>query len=74
MRWHDLAGLAIFGGALGLGFGLQRIAANRQWLHPIADRSIRQGDVIAIGERFGIVRELRALCPCATAMAMDTFE
>lgn len=59
----DFAGLAIFGGALGigLGFGLQRIAANFvSGFILIADRSIRQGDVITVGERFGVVRELRA--------------
>lgn len=59
----DLAGLAIFSGALGigLGFGLQRIAANYiSGFILVGDRSIRQGDVITIGERFGVVRELRA--------------
>ena len=59
----DLAGLAIFGGALGigLGFGLQRIAANFvSGFILIADRSIRQGDVITVGDRFGVVCELRA--------------
>jgi small-conductance mechanosensitive channel len=59
----DLAALAVFSGALGigLGFGLQRIAANFiSGFILIADRSIRQGDVITIGDRFGVVRELRA--------------
>ena len=59
----DLAALAVFGGALGigLGFGLQRIAANFvSGFILIADRSIRQGDVITIGDRFGVVKELRA--------------
>lgn len=59
----DLAALAVFGGALGigLGFGLQRIAANFvSGFILVADRSIRQGDVITIGEKFGIVKELRA--------------
>jgi small-conductance mechanosensitive channel len=59
----DLAALTVFGGALGigLGFGLQRIAANFvSGFILIADRSIRQNDVITIGDRFGVVTELRA--------------
>lgn len=59
----DFAALAVFSGALGigLGFGLQRIAANFvSGFILIGDRSIRQGDVITIGNRFGVVRELRA--------------
>lgn len=59
----DFAALAVFGGALGigLGFGLQRIAANFvSGFILISDRSIRQGDVITIGDRFGVVKELRA--------------
>jgi small-conductance mechanosensitive channel len=59
----DLAALTVFGGALGigLGFGLQRIAANFiSGFILVGDRSIRQGDVITIGDRFGVVRELRA--------------
>lgn len=59
----DFSALAVFGGALGigLGFGLQRIAANFvSGFILISDRSIRQGDVITIGNRFGVVKELRA--------------
>jgi len=59
----DLAALTVFGGALGigLGFGLQRIAANFvSGFILVGDRSIRQGDVITIGSRFGVVTELRA--------------
>ncbi len=59
----DLAALTVFWGALGigLGFGLQRIAANFvSGFILVGDRSIRQGDVITIGERFGVVKELRA--------------
>lgn len=59
----DLAALTVFGGALGvgLGFGLQRIAANLiSGFILIGDRSIRPGDVITIGDRFGVVKELRA--------------
>lgn len=59
----DLGGLAVFSGALGvgIGFGLQRIASNFvSGFILIGDRSIRPGDVITIGDRFGVVRELRA--------------
>ncbi len=59
----DFAALTVFGGALGigLGFGLQRIAANFvSGFILVGDRSIRQGDVITIGDRFGVVKELRA--------------
>jgi len=59
----DLAALTVFSGALGvgLGFGLQRIAANFiSGFILIGDRSIRPGDVITIGTRFGVVKELRA--------------
>jgi small-conductance mechanosensitive channel len=59
----DLTALTVFGGALGvgLGFGLQRIASNFiSGFILVADRSISQGDVISIGIRFGVVRELRA--------------
>jgi small-conductance mechanosensitive channel len=59
----NIAALQVFGGALGvgLGFGLQRIASNFvSGFILIGDRSIRQGDVITIGDRFGVVTELRA--------------
>jgi small-conductance mechanosensitive channel len=59
----DLTALTVFGGALGVGvgFGLQRIASNFiSGFILVSDRSIRQGDVISIGTRFGVVRELRA--------------
>jgi small-conductance mechanosensitive channel len=58
-----LGALAVFGGALGvgLGFGLQRIASNFiSGFILVFDRSIRPGDVISIGEKFGWVQELRA--------------
>lgn len=60
----DLTALTVFGGALGvgLGFGLQRIASNFiSGFIVLFDRSIRLGDVITIGEKFGWVQELRAL-------------
>ena len=59
----DLTALTVFGGALGvgLGFGLQRIASNFiSGFIVLFDRSIRPGDVITIGEKFGWVQELHA--------------
>lgn len=59
----DLTALTVFGGALGvgLGFGLQRIASNFMCgFIVLFDRSIRPGDVITIGDKFGWVEELRA--------------
>jgi small-conductance mechanosensitive channel len=59
----DLTALTVIGGAVGvgLGFGLQRIASNFiSGFVLLGDRSIRPGDVITIGTRFGVVRELRA--------------
>ena len=59
----DLSSLAIFGGALGvgLGFGLQRIASNFiSGFILVFDRSIKPGDVITIGTKFGWVQELKA--------------
>jgi small-conductance mechanosensitive channel len=59
----DLTALTVFGGALGvgLGFGLQRIASNFiSGFLLLFDRSIKPGDVISIGSKFGWVEELRA--------------
>lgn len=59
----DLTALAVFGGALGvgLGFGLQRIASNFiSGFIVLFDRSIRPGDIITVGTKFGWVQELRA--------------
>jgi small-conductance mechanosensitive channel len=59
----DLTALTVFGGALGvgLGFGLQRIASNFiSGFIVLFDRSIRPGDVITIGDKFGWVQELHA--------------
>jgi small-conductance mechanosensitive channel len=59
----DLTALTVFGGALGvgLGLGLQRITSNFvSGMILLYDRSIRPGDVITIGQRFGWVQELRA--------------
>lgn len=59
----DLTTLTVFGGALGvgLGFGLQRIASNFiSGFILLFDRSIRPGDVITVGQRFGWVVALHA--------------
>ncbi len=59
----DLTTLTVFGGALGvgLGFGLQRIASNFiSGFILLFDHSIKPGDVISIGERFGWVVALHA--------------
>lgn len=59
----NLATLAVFGGALGLGvgLGLQRIVANfLAGFTLIADRSIRPGDVIEIEQTFGWVTAMQA--------------
>lgn len=59
----NLSALTVFGGALGvgLGFGLQRIASNFiSGFILLFDRSIKPGDVITVGTRFGWVQELRA--------------
>lgn len=59
----DLTTLTVFGGALGvgLGFGLQRIASNFiSGFILLFDRSIKPGDVITIGDRFGWVVALHA--------------
>ena len=59
----DLTTLAVFGGAfgVGLGFGLQRIASNFiSGFILLFDRSIKPGDVISVGSRFGWVEALHA--------------
>lgn len=59
----DLTALTVFGGALGvgLGFGLQRITSNFiSGFILLFDRSIKPGDVISVGDKFGWVQELRA--------------
>ena len=59
----NLTTLTVMGGAIGvgLGFGLQRIASNFvSGFILLGDRSIRPGDVITVGSKFGVVRELRA--------------
>lgn len=59
----DLTALTVFGGALGvgLGFGLQRIASNFiSGFLLLFDKSIKPGDVISIGSKFGWVEALHA--------------
>jgi small-conductance mechanosensitive channel len=59
----DLTALAVFGGALGvgLGLGLQRIVSN--FISGIIlsfEGSVQPGNVISVGQSFGIVKELHA--------------
>ncbi len=59
----DLTTLAVFSGAIGvgIGFGLQKIFSNFiSGFILLFDRSIRPGDVITIGNRFGWVQALHA--------------
>lgn len=57
----DLTMLSVFGGALGvgLGFGLQKIAANYiSGFIILLDRSIRIGNLIAVGNERGVVTRI----------------
>ncbi len=59
----DLTALAVFSGALGigLGFGLQKIAANLiSGIIILLDRSIKPGDVITVGDTFGWITRLQS--------------
>jgi small-conductance mechanosensitive channel len=59
----DFTAFAVFSGAVGvgIGFGLQKIFSNFiSGFILIFDRSIKPGDVITIGTRFGWVQELNA--------------
>jgi small-conductance mechanosensitive channel len=61
----DLTALAVFGGALGvgLGLGLQRIVSN--FVSGIIlsfEGSVQPGNVISVGQNFGVVKELHARC------------
>ena len=59
----NLTTFAVFSGAIGvgIGFGLQKIFSNFiSGFILLFDRSIRPGDVISIGERFGWVQALHA--------------
>ncbi len=57
----DVTALSIFSGALGvgLGFGLQKIAANYvSGFIVLLDRSLRLGDTVTVGDRRGEVKEI----------------
>ncbi len=57
----DLTALSVFGGALGvgLGFGLQKIAANYvSGFIILLDRSIRIGNLISLGQERGVVSQI----------------
>ena len=57
----DITALSIFSGALGvgLGFGLQKIAANYvSGFIVLLDRSLRIGDTVTVGDRRGVVQEI----------------
>jgi small-conductance mechanosensitive channel len=59
----DLTALAVFSGALGigLGFGLQKIAANLiSGIIILLDKSIKPGDVITVGDTFGWITRLQS--------------
>jgi small-conductance mechanosensitive channel len=59
----DLSALALFSGAVGvgLGFGLQKIVSNLvSGIILLADKSIKPGDVISLGETFGWVDKMGA--------------
>ncbi|MDR1529051.1 MAG: mechanosensitive ion channel [Burkholderiales bacterium] len=59
----DLTVFAVLGGAIGvgIGLGLQRIAANYiAGFAILAERSIKIGDMVTVGSQFGIVKEVSA--------------
>lgn len=59
----DLTGLAVFGGAIGvgLGFGLQKIVSNLvSGVILLLDKSIKPGDVIEVGGTYGWINHLSA--------------
>jgi small-conductance mechanosensitive channel len=61
----DLTTFAVFSGALGLGigFGLQKVFSNLiSGIILLLDKSVKPGDVIAIGNTYGWVNSLGARC------------
>ena len=58
----DLTALTVFSGAvgLGIGFGLQKIFSNMiSGMIILMDKSIKPGDVISLGDKFGWISSLR---------------
>ncbi len=61
----DLTAFAVFSGAvgLGIGIGLQKVFSNLiSGLILLMDRSVKPGDVIAVGETYGWINSLGARC------------
>ncbi len=59
----DLTAFAVFGGAIGvgIGFGLQKIVSNLiSGVIILLDKSIKPGDVIAVGQTYGWINSLGA--------------
>ncbi len=59
----DLTGFAVFTGALGvgIGFGLQKVVSNLiSGVILLLDRSVKPGDVIAVGQTYGWVNSMGA--------------
>jgi small-conductance mechanosensitive channel len=59
----DLSALAFFGGALGIGigFGLRTITSNfMSGIILLLDKSVKPGDVLTVGETYGMVEELNS--------------
>jgi small-conductance mechanosensitive channel len=57
----DFSALAIFSGAVGVGVGLQKIVSNLvSGIILLADKSIKPGDVITVGDSFGWVDTMGA--------------
>ncbi len=59
----DLTAFAVFGGAVGvgIGFGLQKVVSNLiSGLLLLMDKSVKPGDVIAIGASYGYINSLGA--------------
>jgi small-conductance mechanosensitive channel len=57
----DLTALAWFSGAVGvgIGFGLQKVVSNIvSGIILLADKSVKPGDIISVGSRFGLVRDM----------------
>jgi small-conductance mechanosensitive channel len=66
----DFSALAIFSGAVGVGvgFGLQKIVSNLvSGIILLADKSIKPGDVITVGDSFGWVGTMGGRCTSVVA-------